>query len=143
DRDRADDARVDARGPTPGRVARGGALRRHVHGAARYADVVRHRRAGAEDRRCARDACARERRVGRIHGMAVIARSDDPIGSRPHAAAWQRGAGVLALAALAAIVGATMRTPGIVDGWTLLHWIAKPLATATLIALVARHATRT
>jgi len=75
--------------------------------------------------------------------MAVIARSDDPIGSRPHAAAWQRGAGVLALAALAAIVGATMRTPGIVDGWTLLHWIAKPLATATLIALVARHATRT
>ncbi len=54
--------------------------------------------------------------------------------------AWRRGAWVLTLAAIAAIVGAMMRTPGVVDGWTLLHWIAKPLATATIVVLVARHA---
>lgn len=48
---------------------------------------------------------------------------------------------MLTLAAIAAIVGATTRMPGVVDGWTLLHWIGKPLATATLVVLVARHAT--
>src|SRR5690606_23470950 len=73
---------------------------------------------------------------------AVSARSAGSIGLRLHAPAWRRGARVLAIAAIAAIVGATMRTPGIVDGWTLLHWIAKPLATAAIVVLVARHAPR-
>lgn len=67
-------------------------------------------------------------------------RSADSIGSRLHAPAWRFGAGVLALAAIAAIAGAMMRTPGSVDGWTLLHWIGKPLATATIVVLVLRRA---
>lgn len=71
----------------------------------------------------------------------MIVAGAEPIGSRLHTPAWRRGAWVLALAALAAIVGATMRTPGIVDGWTLLHWMGKPLATATIVALVATQAT--
>ncbi|MCD6674585.1 MAG: lysoplasmalogenase [Burkholderiaceae bacterium] len=54
------------------------------------------------------------------------------------ASAWRRGAWLVSLAALAAIVGAAMRSREAIDGWTLLHWIGKPLATFTLVVLVAR-----
>lgn len=54
------------------------------------------------------------------------------------ASAWRRGAWLVSLAALAAIVGATMRSREAIDGWTVLHWIGKPLATFTLVVLVAR-----
>jgi len=55
------------------------------------------------------------------------------------ASTWRRGAWLVALAAAAAIVGATLRHRELVDGWMLLHWIGKPLATLTLLVLVARH----
>lgn len=48
---------------------------------------------------------------------------------------WRAGTVVLVVAALAAIAGALLRTPGVLDGWTLLHWISKPLATAVLLRL--------
>ena len=54
--------------------------------------------------------------------------------------AWRRGAAIVVLAAIAAILGATMRDRGAIDGWTLLHWVGKPLATFTLVVLVMRHA---
>lgn len=51
---------------------------------------------------------------------------------------WRRGAVALAAAAVAAIAGALLRSPGEIDGWTVLHWIGKPLATAILVALAWR-----
>lgn len=51
---------------------------------------------------------------------------------------WRRGAVALAAAAIAAIAGALLRSRGGFDGWTLLHWIGKPLATAILVGLVWR-----
>ena len=51
---------------------------------------------------------------------------------------WRRGAVALAAAAVAAIAGALLRSRGGFDGWTLLHWIGKPLATAILVGLVWR-----
>ena len=39
----------------------------------------------------------------------------------------------IVLAAVAAIVGATFTTDGVVDGWQVLHWIAKPLATLLIL----------
>ncbi len=57
----------------------------------------------------------------------------------PSASAWRRGAWLVALAAAAAVAGATLRDRDLVDGWTLLHWIAKPLATLAIVVLVARH----
>ncbi len=59
--------------------------------------------------------------------------------SKPESA-WRRGGSIVLLAAIAAILGATMRDRSAIDGWTLLHWIGKPLATFTLVVLVARHA---
>lgn len=47
---------------------------------------------------------------------------------------------IITLAAIAAIVGATMRDRTAVDSWTLIHWIGKPTATFALAALVARQA---
>ena len=52
---------------------------------------------------------------------------------------WRHGAVALAVAALAAIVGALCRSHGEFDGWTLLHWIGKPSATAILVWLVWRN----
>lgn len=49
------------------------------------------------------------------------------------------GAVALAAAALAAVVGALWRSHGEFDGWTLLHWLGKPLATAILVWLVWRN----
>jgi len=69
----------------------------------------------------------------------MTARAASVARSEPESA-WRRGASIVLLAAIAAIVGATMRDRGAADGWTLLHWIAKPLATFTLVVLVARHA---
>ncbi len=43
------------------------------------------------------------------------------------------------VAAAAAIVGAILADPAVADGWRLLHWLCKPLATA-LIFLLAWHA---
>ncbi|GGY29567.1 membrane protein [Rhodanobacter panaciterrae] len=43
------------------------------------------------------------------------------------------------VAAAAAIVGAILAGPAVADGWRLLHWVCKPLATA-LIFLLAWHA---
>ncbi|RDI97290.1 lysoplasmalogenase [Dyella solisilvae] len=40
---------------------------------------------------------------------------------------------VIALAAIATIVGATYGEPGTVDGWHWLHWLCKPLATAVIL----------
>jgi uncharacterized membrane protein YhhN len=51
---------------------------------------------------------------------------------------WRLGAVALAVAALAAIVGALLRSRDGFDGWTLLHWIGKPMATAILVLLVWR-----
>jgi hypothetical protein len=45
----------------------------------------------------------------------------DPLAADRRANAWRRGAWIVAGAALAAILGAAQRTPGIVDAWTLLH----------------------
>ena len=59
--------------------------------------------------------------------------------SSPGDTRWRRGAVALAAAALAAIVGALWRSHGGLDGWTLLHWIGKPLATAILVWLVWRN----
>jgi len=53
--------------------------------------------------------------------------------------AWARGAWIVSLAAAAAIVGATMRSRGAIDGWTLLHWVGKPLATFAIAVLAVRH----
>jgi uncharacterized membrane protein YhhN len=54
------------------------------------------------------------------------------------AARWRAGAIALVVAALAAIAGALLRTPGVLDAWTLLHWVGKPLATIVLLGLVWR-----
>ena len=53
---------------------------------------------------------------------------------------WRFGAMALAVAALAAIVGALLRPRDGFDGWTLLHWIGKPMATVILVLLVWRGA---
>lgn len=58
------------------------------------------------------------------------------------AAAWRRGASGLLAAAVVAVAGALLRARGGFDVWTLLHWIAKPMATAILIALVWRYGSR-
>ena len=58
--------------------------------------------------------------------------------SAGHDLLWRRGAVALAAAAIAAIAGALLRSRGGFDGWTLLHWIGKPLATAILVGLVWR-----
>lgn len=42
------------------------------------------------------------------------------------------------LSAIAAIVGATLATRGVVDGWQTLHWIAKPLATLLIMQKALR-----
>jgi uncharacterized membrane protein YhhN len=41
--------------------------------------------------------------------------------------------GAVVLAAMAAIVGGTFGVPGLVDGWHVLHWVAKPLATLLIL----------
>lgn len=51
---------------------------------------------------------------------------------------WRLGAVALIAAALAAIVGALLRNRAGFDGWTVLHWIGKPMATAILVLLVSR-----
>ncbi len=58
--------------------------------------------------------------------------------NRQEAALWRRGALALAVAALAAIAGALLRTRAGLDGWLLLHWLAKPAATAIVAGLVWR-----
>lgn len=54
--------------------------------------------------------------------------------------AWRSGAFALAAAGLAAIVGALLRTQGVLDAWMLLHWAGKPMATAVVLWLAWRHA---
>lgn len=44
----------------------------------------------------------------------------------------------IAAAAFAAIVGGLCASPGGIDGWQLLHWIAKPLATLLILATAWR-----
>lgn len=56
--------------------------------------------------------------------------------------AWRQGAYAMAAAAVAAIVGALLRTHGIADAWTLVHWAAKPAATAVVLWLAWRHAAK-
>lgn len=47
---------------------------------------------------------------------------------------------VIAAAALAAIIGGLCASPGDVDGWQWLHWIAKPLATLLILGVAWRTA---
>ena len=42
------------------------------------------------------------------------------------------------VAATAAILGAILAGPGVADGWRLLHWLCKPLATALIFLLAWR-----
>lgn len=42
------------------------------------------------------------------------------------------------VAATAAILGAILAGPGVADGWLLLHWLCKPLATALIFLLAWR-----
>jgi len=46
---------------------------------------------------------------------------------------WRWLDAAIALAAVAAIMGATFAAPATVDGWRLLHWLAKPLATLLIL----------
>ncbi|MCL4184749.1 MAG: hypothetical protein KJ011_15015 [Burkholderiaceae bacterium] len=70
--------------------------------------------------------------------MRETATSSAASASNGDAARWRAGAVALVVAALAAIAGALLRTPGVLDGWTLLHWIGKPLATAIVLGLAWR-----
>jgi uncharacterized membrane protein YhhN len=69
-----------------------------------------------------------------------MSRSRPSIGSAMHRPyLYSRLAMSVTVTAAAAILGATLAGPAVADGWRLLHWLCKPLATA-LIFLLAWHA---